>query len=136
LASTSSRPAPFDPSSFLDLAAELLTSLSRTPTAISNSDQARVRSSISRSYYAAFLTSRETLARSGQFTPTATAGDHEGIIQALSGLNTELGAKLDRLRMKRNQADSNLSPRGFTLTAGRHWLTIAREVVEGLNSLP
>lgn len=39
-----------------------------------------------------------------------------------------LGKNLDRLRAKRNQADYNPNPSGMTLTAGRYWQDLAREI--------
>ncbi|MBI2304603.1 MAG: hypothetical protein HYU86_07655 [Chloroflexi bacterium] len=128
--------AQFDPEAFLDTAEELLQGLSGAPTVKSNRDQAKVRSSISRSYYAAYLAAREAFHSLGRITPTGGPEDHQKIINALGGMSTERGGKLHRLRMKRNQADYNLNPEGFTLVSGKHWASIARELSQyiiGLN---
>ncbi len=125
----------FDAMTFIDVADELLQGLSRTPTVKSNFDQGKVRASVGRSYYGVFLVAREKLHRLGRLTPTGTYQDHQLIVDALGGVGTELGSKLDRLRAKRNRADYNLNSHGFTLTSGQFWLGIARELTHELRSL-
>src|SRR3990172_9455957 len=114
----------FDPVAFIDTGEELLQALSGTPRLASNLDQAKVRTSIGRSYYGAYLVARERLHSLGRVVPTGTPQDHQLIIAALGGLGTELGSKLDRLRAKRNKADYNLNPRGFTLVSGQLWARV------------
>jgi hypothetical protein len=120
--------ADFDPAAYLDAAEYLLAGLSGARTANSDPDQALVRASISRSYYAAFLTTREKCTALRLVALTAGPRDHWLVVNALGGRSREAADKLDRLRDKRNRADYNLSPGGFTRNAGEYWLAIAREV--------
>jgi hypothetical protein len=64
----------FDPTAFHELADELLRNLSGAPVADSGPDQARVRTAIGRSYYAAFLAAREKLPHLSNISPT---GDYK-----------------------------------------------------------
>jgi uncharacterized protein (UPF0332 family) len=125
----------FDPVAFLDLANELLRGLSGRPTARSDLDRAKVRASISRSYYCVYLVAREKLYSLGIMIPAGRPIDHTTVISAITSLNTELGKPLSRFREKRNRADYNLNPSGFTLAAGQYWLNTARELVRQINSL-
>jgi uncharacterized protein (UPF0332 family) len=127
--------ADFDPAANLYVAEYMLRGLSGARTSASDRDQALVRASISRSYYAAFLTAREQCAALGLVTLTAGPRDHWLVVNALAGRLRQAADKLDRLRDKRNQADYNLSPRGFTLTAAQYWLAIAREIIDEVSRL-
>lgn len=127
--------ADFDPAAYLDAAEYLLRGLSGARTSASDPDQALVRASISRSYYAAFLTARERISYLGLVALTAGPRDHWLIVNALGGRSARAASKLHRLRDKRNQADYNLSPSGLTLTAGRYWLALARDIVDEVNAL-
>ncbi len=125
----------FDPINFIAIADGLLRDFSNNPTVTSQLDQAKVRASVGRSYYAAYLLAREKLLSLARFTPTGTHGDHELIVQALGGVGSELGGRLDRLRSKRNKADYNLNPRGFTLQSGQLWLETARNLAQEIANL-
>ena len=99
----------FDPREFFNLASQFC-SLS--------ADEAHLRTSISRSYYASFLTTRERLATYGYYTPLGTGADHSGVIDALARLGRRpLRDKLDSLRQLRTRADYDLHrPVGFKET--------------------
>lgn len=127
--------ADFDPAAYLYVAEYLLLGLSGARTSVSDPDQALVRTSISRSYYAAFLTAREKTVDLRLGALTTGPQDHWLVVNALGNRSPRVASKLHRLRDKRNQADYNLSPRGFTLTAGRYWLALAREIVDEVNRL-
>ncbi|MFW6174874.1 MAG: hypothetical protein ACOC5K_03770 [Chloroflexota bacterium] len=118
---------PFDPDVFAKLAEDLLWDLSGHPTTRSQIDQAKVRTSISRSYYSVFLHIRELIQENRNVTLTNTARDHALIVDAL-GADSLKGRTLDRLREKRNMADYNLGDRGFTLNSGQYWLALARHL--------
>jgi hypothetical protein len=128
--------ADFDPTAFNELAGELLRNLSGTPVADSWPDQARVRTAIGRSYYAAFLVAREKLLDLGDRSPTGGLQDHRLVVDALGGEISDLGNKMYRLRLRRNRADYNLNPSGFTLQAGQYWLNIASEIITEVGRLP
>ena len=125
----------FDGVAFLGVSDILLGAVSRAPASISDDNQALIRSSISRSYYAAYLVARTKLTLLGYVQPTRGHQDHGIVGRALAGRSAILGHDLDRLRAKRNQADYNLNPSGITLTAGRHWRDLARQVIDGINVL-
>jgi hypothetical protein len=128
--------ADFDPNAFNELAGELLHSLSGKPVADSGPDQARVRTAIGRSYYAAFLVARQRLRSNGDIIPAGGLQDHRLIVDALGGENSDLGSKLFRLRLRRNRADYNLSSSGYTMQAGQYWLDIASEIISEVRRLP
>jgi hypothetical protein len=125
----------FDPREFIHLCEELLNNLSGAVVATSGPDQAKVRTAIGRSYYAAFLAAREKLSSMGNITPRGGSQDHRLVVDSLGGERSDLGGKMYRLRLKRNRADYNLSPSGFTLQAGRFWLRIASDLVTEVNQL-
>jgi hypothetical protein len=128
--------ADFDPTAFNELAGELLHSLSGMPVAESGPDQARVRTAVGRSYYAAFLVARQRLRSKGDITPSGGLQNHRLVIDALGGANSDLGSKMYRLVLRRNRADSNLSSSGYTLQAGQYWVDIASELITEIGMLP
>jgi len=96
----------FDPREFFNLASQFC-----SPSA----DEAYLRTSVSRSYYASFLTTRERLATYGHYRPLGTGADHLGVIDTLARLGRRaLRDKLDSLRQLRTRADYDLQrPVGF-----------------------
>lgn len=70
------------------------------------SDEASLRSSVSRAYYAAFCTARNHAASLG-FRITATGKDHQLVERFYSGQANRkiVGLNLGRLRLSRNQCD-------------------------------
>ncbi len=110
---------PFNPLFFLEVARELA-NIER---------EALARTSISRSYYAAFLLSREILSSYGRQVKTGKPKDHELVITEFRKLGRrDIGDKLDSLRKMRNEADYELDK----LITRRHALralNLADEVV-------
>lgn len=96
----------FAPSDFLDLAGKLC---------VSTSDESELRTSISRSYYASFLSARERLAACGHYLPKKSGADHQGVLNTLVKLGSwRIRNKLDSLRQLRSLADYELTaPVGF-----------------------
>lgn len=128
--------ANFDPIEFQGLAQELLGHLSGATIASRGSPQAKVRTAIGRSYYAAFLVAREKLVRSGKIAPRGVPQDHRLIVDALGGPGSQLGGTMLHLRRKRNQADYNLDSSGFSLQTGQYWLGVASRLITDVNNLP
>lgn len=128
--------ADFDPAEFNILAADLLSNLSGAPAFGSAPNQAKVRTAIGRAYYAAFLIARQGLLRPGTPSPNRGVQDHRLVVEALGGQQSELGGKMYRLRLKRNAADYNLNPSGFTLQAGQYWLGIASDIITEFGKRP
>lgn len=90
----------FQPSEFLTVAKQLIRDSKYK-------NQAGFRTSISRSYYAAFLVIRKKLQELGE--PIGKGYEqHQVVINALMGKNSSLGNKLHSLRDKRNDADYQL----------------------------
>jgi uncharacterized protein (UPF0332 family) len=85
----------FDPEQFLRLAERLVRS----------SDEAELRSAVSRAYYACFLQARAHLATS-RFVQTGSSGDHRLVAAALEDIGA--GTELGWLRTARNRADYRL----------------------------
>ena len=128
--------ADFDPVGFNQLAEELLSNLTGAPVEESGPDQARIRTAIGRSYYAAFLVARQSLLAQGDTRPTRGLHHHRLVVDALGGENSDLGSKMYRLRPRRNRADYNLNPSSYTLQAGQYWLGIASEIIAEADRLP
>ena len=97
----STRPAPFDPIEFLQVAEHLR--LGKT--------EGEWRSAISRAYYAAFLQAREVLLANRAISLTATGQDHAAVIRAILARNRSRGTSIDRLRVLRNHADYDVNRR-------------------------
>ena len=91
----SSRPdsfIPIDPATLLDLAIELAGQ--RTPAAL--------RTAGDRAYYAAFLTSRDQLARKNYAVFSRGVSTHREVAAALETIEATLGITLSELRTARN----------------------------------
>ena len=93
---------PFDWKQYLDLAREL----SQPTTSNAGTHEARLRSAISRAYYAAFCHARNYSRDWLKFVPNHTADDH-GRLRAFlkDGKRRGIALKLDQLRQWRNAAD-------------------------------
>lgn len=91
----------FDPVEFCNLASRLC-----SPT----SDEATLRTSISRSYYSVFLSAREKLDALGHYHPTGLGEDHAGVRIALARIGQrDLSNKVLGLIRSRTKADYDLS---------------------------
>ena len=93
---------PFDWKQYLDLAREL----SQPTTRNAGEQEARLRSAVSRAYYAAFCHARNYSRDWLKFVPNYTADDH-GRLRAFlkDGKRRGIALKLDQLRQWRNDAD-------------------------------
>ena len=93
---------PFDWKLYLDLAREL----SQPTTSNAGTQEARLRSAVSRAYYAAFCHARNYSRDWLKFVPNHTADDH-GRLRAFlkDGKRRSIALKLDQLRQWRNDAD-------------------------------
>lgn len=93
---------PFDWKQYLDLAREL----SQSTTSNAGTREARLRSAVSRAYYAAFCHARNYSRDWLKFVPNHTADDH-GRLRAFlkDGKRRGIALKLDQLRQWRNDAD-------------------------------
>ena len=93
---------PFDWKQYLDLAREL----SPPTTSNAGTQEARLRSAVSRAYYAVFCHARNYSRDWLKFVPNHTADDH-GRLRAFlkDGKRRGIALKLDQLRQWRNDAD-------------------------------
>jgi len=93
----------FNPADFLTLAQTL---------SAATTDEARLRTSVSRSYYACFLSARERLAASGSYVPTGRGEDHYNVRRVLADTGYRvLSDQLLGLSRKRRTADYELGTR-------------------------
>lgn len=93
---------PFEWKQYLDLAREL----SQPTTSDAGTQEARLRSAVSRAYYAAFCHARNYSRDWLKFRPNHTADDH-GRLRAFlkDGKRRGIALKLDQLRQWRNDSD-------------------------------
>lgn len=98
----------FDWSQYLNLAKEFL----GQPTPPAN-QEAKMRSAISRAYYAAFISARNYLQETEGHSIPKTADAHKYVVQQLKQSSDvdrqNIGRNLEKLRRDRNQADYNNS---------------------------
>lgn len=98
----------FDWSQYLNLAKEFLGQLT-PPT----NQEAKMRSAISRAYYAAFISARNYLQETEGLSIPKTADAHKYVVQQFKqSSETErqnIGRNLEKLRRDRNEADYNNS---------------------------
>ncbi|MEM3656364.1 MAG: HEPN domain-containing protein [Thermoprotei archaeon] len=115
--------ALFDPRKFMDIAICLC--------AKRNADEARVRTSIGRLYYACYLTARQSLENKG-YKFYRNSEDHRLIREYLSQENkTDVVNKISKLREMRNYADYDLI-RILTENDFKRMLLIAQDVLKKL----
>lgn len=116
---------------------------------IPQTSEAYVRTIIARAYWAAYLCAREHFYSKGTRLVPVLIKDpsqqkprlqshHEVVIAALALIDTNLGSKLNNLRLKRNLCD-------YDETLNFQWantrevsgiLTRATDVISGINALP
>lgn len=118
----------FDWSEYLNLARELAQAMT---------DEAKMRSAISRAYYAAFIKARNFLQEREGLT-IASENSHQYLINQFKNSSdparTKLGERLKRLRVYRNQADyDNSFPR--LAEKVQESLTLARRIISSLDNL-
>lgn len=122
----------FDWSEYLQLARELA-----GKTTTFSSQKAKLRSAISRSYYAAFVKARNFLREQDGLTiPRENA--HQYVINQFrnssEAVRRDLGEKLQILRNFRNKADYNDTYANPTRTS-ENALNLSRRIILGLGSL-
>lgn len=98
----------FDWSQYLNLAKEFLCQ----PTPPAN-QEAKMRSAISRAYYAAFISARNYLPETEEHSIPKTADAHKYVVQQFKQSSDadrqNIGSNLEKLRRDRNAADYNNS---------------------------
>lgn len=122
----------FNWSEYLNLAQEL-TGSATTPS----SQEAKLRSAISRAYYAAFIQARNFLRdREGLTIPLENT--HQYVINQFKNshdrVRKKVGGRLFRLRQARNEADYKDAVVGLVQNS-QDALTLARRVISALASL-
>ncbi|WP_449419169.1 hypothetical protein [Phormidium nigroviride] len=122
----------FNWSEYLDLAQQLA---GKAP--ISATQESRLRSAISRAYYAAFIQARNRL-RDGDSLSIPLDRTHQYVIRQFKNspetLRQSIGKNLSRLRVNRNRADyDDIVPQLPELT--RMSLKLAAKVISNLQSL-
>jgi len=123
----------FDWSDYLDLAKELA-----GLTASQATEEAKLRSSVSRAYYAAFCKARNYL-RDIEGRSIPSTGDAHVFVRdefrySADRLRRKIGKNLNRLRIDRNKVDYDDSVTGLSSMATMD-LTIALKVISALNTL-
>jgi uncharacterized membrane protein len=106
----------FDSIEFLKLAEKLLTY-----------DAAKIRTAISRSYYASFLYVREVAGLGGLKRP----GVHRKVVRFLYGRNPLAANTLHLLRRLRNDADYDLK-RVFSISEARLSVNYAKKIISSI----
>jgi len=123
----------FDWSDYLDLAKELA-----GQTASQATEEAKLRSSVSRAYYAAFCKARNYL-RDIEGRSIPSTGDAHVFVRdefrySADRLHRKIGNNLNRLRIDRNKVDYDDSVTGLSSMVIMD-LTIALKVISTLNTL-
>lgn len=99
--------------------------------------EAQARSSISRSYYAAFHVAKELIESCGVVLPDGPEA-HARLRQCLGNCGDANAAaaasKLDSLRLIRNDADYELHSINFESADAQHQLGNARRIIESLST--
>lgn len=91
----------FAPTDFCNLAAQLSSR---------SSDEASLRTSVSRSYYSVFLSAREKLDALGHYHPKGAGVDHSRVRGALASIGRrDLANKILGLYIRRGKADYDLN---------------------------
>jgi len=106
----------FDPIDFLKLAEKLLTH-----------DEAKIRTVISRSYYASFLYVREVASLGELKMPRV----HREVIRFLYGRNPLAANTLHLLRRLRNSADYDLK-RAFSISEAKLSINYAKKIISSI----
>lgn len=94
----------FNWSHFLDLA-NLLNNISQTTVSSTSIKEALFRSAISRSYYAAFRTTRDELERRNLYNPHHSGIDHQNVKKKSDLIDPLVKANLIRLQQLRTFSD-------------------------------
>lgn len=118
---------PFDWKQYLDLARELAQPTASDP----GQREARLRSAISRAYYASFCHARNYSRNWLKFVPDHTADDHGRLKAHLRvGKRHGIALKLDQLRQWRNDADYQDSLTSDLATMASHSVNEASKILD------
>jgi len=116
----------FDPQDFLALANQIYSDPNYQ-------DEPSYRTIICRSYYAAFLFSREKLMLKG-VSFGSDAKDHQIVIMELKNfINPAISGQLRQIREKRNLADYDLST-SISKGSANYWKNMAKHIIKKVDS--
>jgi uncharacterized protein (UPF0332 family) len=125
---------PFDWMDFLGLAQEL----SAQTDAPSYRD-ARLRSAISRAYYAAYHHAREYLAKRGEYRPSNADHLHlyvrDVFRNSKDSARQKIGNNLDRLRLDRTEADYEIAAKHIGGETAEKDVILARKIIDDIAKL-
>lgn len=98
-------------------------------------DEAFIRASVGRSYYAAFLEARSFCERYLGFERRASSGEHQAVPHLVATMDPFLADGVRVLRSRRNVADYDihLSGESVSRASARDALILARSIVEELD---
>ena len=101
----------------------------------SSERQAFHRTSVGRSYYAAFLEARSFCERYLGFSRSASRGEHQGVARLLADVDPAVADTLRFLRIARNSADYDLDVSAATMIElSRDVLDAAQRIVRALDA--
>jgi hypothetical protein len=118
-----------DPKAYLDLARDLA----------ATNDSAHHRSAADRAYYAAFLASRDELAKKGYLTPYNSQEDHRYVARTLKNKDVlgMYGNEEDRLRTYRNRVTYDTGDIIAGQAGPLSWMIeTAAEIIRRVEDLP
>jgi hypothetical protein len=123
-----------NPTDYLDLARDLS----------SKTDNASIRSSIDRAYYATFLTCRDILALKRYILPTYSIEDHKNVPETLKSLKVLGSIGNDELRLRHVRNRITYDTRSLTPGQSTHEdvynttliLSSAQKIIDHVQSLP
>lgn len=123
----------FDWTEYLNLAQELAGQATKPVSA-----EARLRSSVSRAYYATFCEARNHL-RDVEGHSILSTGEAHGYVRdefknSADRLRRQIGINLDRLRVYRNKVDYDDSTTGLSSMVAMS-LKLARKIISALRTL-
>lgn len=102
------------------------------------SEEARLRSALSRAYYAAYGSAR-AVARASGYTPQRFETSHQGLIRYYQGrperLWKSIGMNLERMQKNRERADYELDFRGNLASEVSLMIALGATVLEKLHQL-
>ncbi len=117
---------PFDPRLFLEIANQLLNDSHYEM-------EGRIRTSIGRAYYAAFLLARKRLQDIG-YSFADVYRLHKDVIETLMDINTSVGNKLNTLFDHRVDADYRTEAR-ITQELGKSCVRLSEHIIDSIERL-
>jgi uncharacterized protein (UPF0332 family) len=124
----------FDWGNFLELAREMA-----SPDGVARWKNARLRSAISRAYYAAFHRARDYMLKQNDYPPRGNMSSHEQVWRyyqdATELTRKKIGLDLQRLLDDRNSADYEPRYLGSLSKAAESGVTMAADIVSKVTAL-